>query len=340
VAVLGRGDDAALRRTTAGDDELALAIAPRLEARFGTGARIATMRRTPLACAGTFPAEVLELELTTGDSLKLFVKDLSVSRLPKEQLHERRVRELRVYREILTWIDAGTPAYYGAVHDGPLDRLCLVLEFVDGVELRSLGFDAWIEAAAWLGRLHGAVAGHRAELERCAFLVRHDADYFLTKASLAQEAVAQVSAPVATRLAHVVRGYGAAVAVMADQPRTLVHGSYRRQNILVDRRTQPTRVCPVDWELAALGAPLYDFAFLSDGCGPPKLDALWNAYRREAERHGVAVPPREELESLLIGFRLHKVLKSLSECVAWSFPEQVVMKLVTLAESVVAARAP
>jgi hypothetical protein len=70
---------------------------------------------------------------------------------------------------------------------------------------------------------------------------------------------------------------------------------------------------------------------LADG-PPPKLDALWNAYREGAARHGLSVPPREEVQYVLDCFYLHKILKALSESVSWHFPVTTVAKFVMLAE--------
>jgi hypothetical protein len=84
--------------------------------------------------------------------------------------------------------------------------------------------------------------------------------------------------------------------------------------------------------LAAVGSPLYDLAFLSDGFRPPELDRLWGAYRAQAESHNLAVPGREEMQCLVDCFRLHKVLKSLSESGEKRYPAGTVAKLVEMAE--------
>lgn len=324
------------RPVAATDDELEACLSPSLAARFGSPVTITGIRRTPLRGA-SYPVEAMDVSLSAGRSMRVFLKDLSSSRLPKDGIRERREREFRVYRDLLPRGDAGTAAYYGALTDDSLDRLCLLLEFVDAIDPSSLGFGEWLLAAAWLGRLQGEFAAHRDYVERAPFLVRHDAEFFRSKATLAQSAVAQVSAPLAARLSRALADYDHRVDVMVGQPRTLVHGSFRPENLLVDSRVTPPRVCPVDWELAACGAPLYDIAFLADGCRPPKLDALWNAYREGAARHGLSVPAREDVQYVLDCFYLHKILKALSESVSWHFSERTVGKFVTLAEEVVGA---
>ena len=93
------------------------------------------------------------------------------------------------------------------------------------------------------------------------------------------------------------------------------------------------RICPVDWELAAWGAPLYDLAFLTDAVSTSQGGALWDAYEKEAAGCGVPVPPRDELRHVVACVRLLKTLKALSECVSWAFPERKVVRLVALAEA-------
>jgi hypothetical protein len=145
-------------------------------------------------------------------------------------------------------------------------------------------------------------------------------------------AVSEISTSLADRLAHILNRYDKLVDVMTAQPLTLVHGSYRPQNILVNLDSASPRVCPTDWELAALGAPLYDLAFLSDGFAPPILDRLWNAYREGTGGCTISLPDREEMRYIVDCFRLHKIIKSLSESLESSIPESTVAKIVGLGE--------
>ena len=52
---------------------------------------------------------------------------------------------------------------------------------------------------------------------------------------------------------------------MVSGRRTLLHGVYLPSQILADPDAEQLRICPVDWELAGIGSPLYDFAFFADG---------------------------------------------------------------------------
>jgi aminoglycoside/choline kinase family phosphotransferase len=115
---------------------------------------------------------------------------------------------------------------------------------------------------------------------------------------------------------------------MVSQPRSLVHGSFRPQNILVERGSERPRVAAIDWELAAFGAPLYDFAFLSDGFQGDRLELLWETYGTEAAALGAAIAPaRDERQRVADCFLWHKTLKSLGDSVRLKFDEKTVLKL-------------
>jgi aminoglycoside phosphotransferase (APT) family kinase protein len=208
----------------------------------------------------------------------------------------------------------------------------LLLEFVNGTEVRFCEREYWIAAAGWLGRLQGYFTQHSDRLSACDFLVRHDADFFRLKAELALREVSQISIPLAGRLASILDRYDWIVDVMASQPRTLAHGHFRPCNIVVDVNAEPLRICPVDWEQAAIGSALYDLALISDGFEPPALDLLLDAYRQEAMEQSVAVPDREELRRIVACFRLFMAINLLSRACQRKFSERKVAKIVDLLE--------
>jgi hypothetical protein len=295
---------------------------------------IAAIRRHRSSAATSYASEVLTIELAGSKTQQAFLKDFGCSRLPKDDLPARRERELRVYRDLLDAPALGTATYYGALWNEAAGRFWLLLEFVHGEQLRSCGFDDWARAAGWLGHMQGYFAREAERLEACGFLVAHDAPFYWTKARLALEAVSQRSPCLAARVAAILDDHSRLVALLTSQPRTLVHGSYRAQNILVGTHARPPRITPVDWELAGLGAPLYDFAFLSDGFAQRELDALWDAYRRASVKWGLSPPPWKEARRVVDGLRLVKVLKSLGDSVSLDFKEATVVKLVGSAEAI------
>jgi aminoglycoside phosphotransferase (APT) family kinase protein len=300
----------------------------------GPPGTVAALHRRKFPGSTSYAAEIVTAELATGEVIHIFLKDYGRSILAKDAAADRRERELRVYEEFLQSKELGTARFYGACRDNAVPRFWLLLEFVDGELLRDCNYEFWPAAAAWLGRLHGHFGSERDRLGASAFLVRHDAGFFVQAAERALRALSGLSAALADRLASVLEGYDAIVTVLVRDSETLVHGSYRPQNVLVDRSCDPARICPTDWELAAFGRRTYDLAFVCDGFRPPRLDELFDAYEREAERFGIAPRDRDELRHEVDCFRLHKTINSLGHLRQWPYPEQTAAKVVATAEEI------
>lgn len=301
---------------------------PGREGQFGA---IVSLESAPFEKATSFPAWVLTVQLSSGEKHRFYLKDFSHSRLPKDHLAQRRWRETCVYQELLDAKVLGTAHYIDKIWEPALDRYWLLIEYIEGVELRSLGLAAWLQAAAWLGRFHGHYIPARNHLDSRQYLVQHDFDFFWGKAVQARKALAAFSAYLAQNLEVVLRDYERVIEVMLCQPRSLVHGSYRPQNILLNGSS---RVCPIDWELAAYGALSYDLAFILDGFRPPELTLMLNAYRQEAVVNGISLPEDDELLFAVSCFRLHKILKSLGDAADFNFSQEIVIKLLAMAGEV------
>ncbi len=293
---------------------------------------IVRLERTRSANTTSYDTDILTVHLTDGKEARLFRKDFGFTRAPKDGAKERRAREVHVYRDLLDGSGLGIPAYYGSVYDEGRGRFWLLLELVSGIELRSRDFDDWVRAAGWLGRLQGYVARTWGRIESSPLLVRHDRDFFALRAERALVDVADISPGAARRLLKILAGYDALIGLMAEQPLTLVHGNYRPRNILIDVASVPVRVCPVDWEVAGIGATLYDLALLADGYRSSQLELLFDAYRTEAIRHGVSVPDPRDMAHIANCFCLHRVIKSLSRAREKGFSEAQVSNLLAHGE--------
>ena len=296
----------------------------------GSRATIAGIGRARSASASSYAAEIVTVELTSGDTLTFFLKDLGSACIPKDQPQQRRERELALYRDVLSAPDLGTARYFGSVWEPARGRFWLLLELVSGSPVRQCTLDAWIAAAAWLGRLQGFFARHSERVGAADLLLRFDAEFLWWQAERAARYVAAVSAPLAKQLSASLERYERALPTMVGWPPTLVHGHYRPYNVLVDGTLDPPRVSPVDWERAGLGPPAYDFAYLAEGFDPARLDLLGEAYRAEAARHGLSVPDLEELRYLANAFRVHRMLSLLGSAADRRFTGAEVSKLVTL----------
>jgi Phosphotransferase enzyme family len=298
----------------------------------GSDPPVTRIRRRGFGGSTSYPSAIVTVDLANGDFIVIFLKDFAQAGLPQEAAAERRERERHVYEDLLDGEQLGTARFYGAHWDDASARFWLMLEFVEGELLRDCGFEVWPAAAAWLGRLHGRFAGQGARLRGCRFLVRHDADFFVRTAEHSLAALSELSTPLARRLTAVLARYELVLTVLNRDPETLVHGSYRKQNVIVGRSSEPTRICPTDWELAAFGRSAYDLAFVCDDLRSPKLDALFDAYERAVESAGLPAPDREELRHEVECFCLQKKINSLGHVRRWPRPFETAAKVITAAE--------
>jgi aminoglycoside phosphotransferase (APT) family kinase protein len=200
--------------------------------------------------------------------------------------------------------------------------------------VRHLDFEAWLAPVAWLGRMYGHFVARPEPWRDCDVLARHDAPFFEATAEQALRSVTEFSPALGRRFEPIVSRYHRAVAVMTSQPQTLVHGTYRPAQIITDDPQHPRRVCPVDWEKAAVGASLYDLTFIVDGFEGERLHRLFEAYRDEARRCGAPAGDDAEMKAVVDCFRLHRVMNWLAVSLARRYEARVIHKLIGMAEDV------
>jgi aminoglycoside phosphotransferase (APT) family kinase protein len=302
---------------------------------LGTGAAVADVDRKRSKYSSFYGSDVLTVRLENGAEFPVFLKDFGSHQRVKEGLKGRREREVAVYRDLLAPAGLGTATYYGSHWDESEGRFWLFLEYVPGIPVAHAPFEQWVAAAGWLGRKDAYFARRADTLEAFDGLIRHDAEYFLETARKALETAYQVSADFGQLLEPLVARYPRAVeAMVGSRPRTLVHGTYRPIQIVVDDRSEPPRLCPVDWEKAGIGSCFFDLAFLADGFDPVRLALLFGAYRAEAERGGLRVCGQEEITYLVDCHRLHRIFNWIAVCLERNFPAVKVTKLRGMADQV------
>jgi hypothetical protein len=285
------------------------------------------IERRPFDRATSYALELLRVHLGAGEHVDVVVKDFSTSRLPKDDPAGRARREVTVYRELLDGTDVGTPRLYGVT----AQPVRLLLEHVDGATLKGHDLEVWTEAAAWLGAFQTRIASRAEQVRGCKVLLRHDPPFFLARATAARQSIAAYGPSAAERLAIMLDGYDRLVEAMVDQPRTLVHGSFRPQNIIVAmERDGSVRICPVDWELSGLGSPLYDLAFLAEGFDDLERDRLFAAYLRGSGRPWTG--SGRDMVVPIDCFRLHKIVKSIGDAAMFAFRPATVDKLLAMGE--------
>lgn len=242
--------------------------------------------RRPSPYRTSFPIEELRVEIEGEGEVRLGCKRLDWAELEPEArvakprfLHDPE-REPAVYRSLLPQAPPGPPRFFGAVLEP--ERHWLFVEWVEGRELFQVGErEQWEAAARWLARFHVALAP---ELDRgrCeARLIEHDAAFYRRWMTRAQEFAADPK-PVEWLAAR----HEQVVEAILALPRTAIHGEFYASNVLVAGAGAGSRVCPVDWELAAAAPGPIDLAALvSGGWSDDDREALVGAYAAAVGAH-------------------------------------------------------
>jgi hypothetical protein len=239
-----------------------------LERAFGKP--LSRLRRTLSVYSSSSALEELELCFADDERVPAMFKNLAPdaviesSRGVRPSFLNNPVREIEVYRSVLQFAAIGTAQLYG--YD--LERSWLFVEKVSAPELFQSGdFETWLEVSRWLARFHASDLCRPATanfLVPC--LLQHDAHFFLRWLERAGLCIP----------------YERVLETLLELPSSLIHGDFYPSNILVG----PGRICPVDWEMAAVGPGMLDVAALASG--------NWTREQRLAiaEAYCLALPER------------------------------------------------
>lgn len=313
--------------------ELHIALEAVLRQAFGAARTIASVDRRPAVYRSSFALEELTVKLDNGLTLPLIFKDVSRQALSvagkeaKPAFLYDPLREIETYRQILAAHLPDAARCYGAVVDVEQVRYWLFLEHAPGAPLFEVGLPIWQHVARWLAQMHKHFAQPAVldELTAANYLLRYDQAFYWRWPRRAQAFLRQMQpAPPAATLAlidQLVAGYGQVVEGLLALPVTLLHGEFYAANVLVQAPTNALRVCPVDWEMAALGPGVIDLAALIAG--------QWT----EAEKHSMALayyatlvadqnwrPNLEDFLWTLDCCRLHIAFQWLGWSMAWTPP--------------------
>lgn len=305
--------------------ELQRVLGSALRERLGPGAGIARLDRAPFASATSFPIEELEIVLADGREMRLLLKSvaadalLPASREAKPEIVRDSTREVHVYRHLLAGAGLGTAECYAAVADEARGSYWLVLERVPGVELFQEGtLASWMDAARWLAVAHERLA-HHAGAHPHAPLLRYDAEHYRVWPRRALEFAGGRAGRWLERLEA---SYERVVARLLALPTTVIHGEFYASNILVAGPPAARRICPVDWEMAAIGPGLVDLAALTAGSWTEwERAAMAMAYYEsgETQRHWPDVEPFLHALDLC---RLHVAMQWLGWSRSWTPPTE------------------
>jgi aminoglycoside phosphotransferase (APT) family kinase protein len=171
--------------------------------------------------------------------------------------------ESAIYECILDSLRAGTPRLVGRLSPPKSTTAVMVTEYVGGRRLGKTDSANLIAAARWLALLHRNATPLSLG---CKGITRYDAAYYLGWGERTR-AYVRLAWPDCTWIDAVVARYGQLVDVLTRAEREFIHGEFYPDNVLVDGR----RICPVDWQSAALGPGAIDLASLTEGYWPDDL---------------------------------------------------------------------
>jgi thiamine kinase-like enzyme len=314
-----------------GTADLRDALVQTLSGHFGKHCGVIGLERRPFTYTTSFAIEELDVQLDDGTSLVMLFKDLSRhalvadARQAKPAFLYNPLREIETYRKILAPLRLGTANCYGSIIQPERGRYWLFLEKVLGIELYQEGAVAvWQQVAAWLAGLHARFDGQAELLLPAVPLLVYDRNYYRQWLSRAQSIVGKLpdGANNATRaLAELATGYDRIIDRLMALPTTLLHGEFYASNVLVEKTGNDLRVCPVDWEMAAVGPGLIDLAALSAGkWSESSKEAMARAYCAALTQSGISVLPWDELLVALNCCRLHQAVQWLGWSSTWSPP--------------------
>jgi aminoglycoside phosphotransferase (APT) family kinase protein len=223
----------------------------------------------------SFAIEELTVHFENGRRLSLIFKNLSpdglleYARQIRPHFSYRSAREIIVYRHVLAGADLGTPTCYGAHIDSENERYWLLLEKVAGNPLAKTGeFSIWCDTARWLADMHCRMAEVTGHPQIAANLLQYDESFFQAWIDRAEHFsnlrgdCARNGYSDVRRLTAVCRR---AVPKIRALPQTFIHGEFYASNVLIGSRDGRLRICPIDWETAAIGPGLLDLAALVAG---------------------------------------------------------------------------
>jgi hypothetical protein len=317
-----------------GTAELCAALEEALSRRSGTQRRVAELERSPSIYSTSFAIEELVVRLEDGTSLRLLFKDLSrrtmleSARWVKPAFLYDPLREIETYRFILGPNRLSTAICYGAIVDSSAECYGLFLEKVPGLELYQVGdLATWRRVAGWLAIMHARFAEETGRLARAAPLLRYDGDFYRLWADRARASLGRaglrLSRDARRGMEQLFGDYDRVVGHLVALPVTFLHGEFYASNVLVCEEGEGLRVCPVDWEMAAVGPGLIDLAALTAGA--------WTADEREAlalAYHAALVPrenwpPAPDVFLAALDYcRLHLAVQWLGWSPGWSPPSE------------------
>lgn len=316
-------------------EELRESLELNLSRHYGARRSIKQFRHRRSVYSSSAVIENIDLELDRGLRLRLVLKDLSpasllpTARAVRPDFLYSPSREIETYRKILQPQQWGTATYYGSFESHEQARHWLFLERVNGSLLWQMGrLATWEEAARWLGRFHVEFETRVGKSNQSQFshLPKHDSQFFLLWLTRAEEFLRHrnlnVSSESLRRFGRLADRYSHVIQRLQDLPVTLIHGEYYPSNVIVRPARQGERICPIDWEVSAIGPALIDLAALTSGdWSEAERRKMAGAYQEVVGAAGSWPSSMNDLMEAVELCQLYLAMRWLGWAADWSPPE-------------------
>jgi CelD/BcsL family acetyltransferase involved in cellulose biosynthesis/aminoglycoside phosphotransferase (APT) family kinase protein len=279
---------------------------------------VEVLDREPNPYAASFASQIVSVQLPQGRPMRLFCKH-GDDRGPADHAHKGGLAyEAQVYRHALRRYRLARPRLRGAHVEPETGRVWLFLDYLDrAVRLNRAPsqITALTQAAGWIGAFHAA------HLDCALPLKLHDLAYFAEWPARTMRFAARRADT--AWVTDVCRRYlDEVVPLLVAEPRTLIHGDYYADNVLL----RDGQVHPIDWELSAISTGEIDLASLTYEWPADIAQACEAAYC--AARWPDGAP--EGFQATLAAARLYLQLRLLGEALDWPSSDKYAWRLETL----------
>ncbi len=286
-------------------DALKKGLTSALQGEALSGRSLTLLGRELTPYATTFPCEIVTCRIGRGKPRRLFCKYTAGVDYTGHGHRGGVGHEIATYRHILARTNKFRPRFYGGYTDSETGQYWLFLEYLDGgLRVGKLNDPvAMGRTARWIARFH--VSSQRLlGKKHVRFLKRYDKEYYLGWISRTVD----FAGPNYRKSSWLQRLHARAedfLSPLLDSPPAIIHGEYYQHNILFHQG----RVCPIDWESAAVGEGLIDLACLTDGWESKIADVCTATYIRTRWPEGVPA----EFAKLLKAARLYVTVRWLGD---------------------------
>lgn len=314
--------------------ELRVILEQLLRTHFGVPRQIVDLKHHPSPSQSSFAIEEISIGMDDGTILQLLLKDvgrrglLEPARRAKPHFLANSLREIETYQRILAPHHLGTALCYGAIVNRRRGRYWLFLEKVPGLELYYVGIDIWRQVASWLADMHRHFATQADLLDPTSMphLLRYTSDFYRRWMRRAAAIVRKRAAPSAQERRSIdwlAGRYSQVVERLVALPLTLIHGECYASNVLVEERADELRVCPIDWEMAAVGPATIDLAALIAGSWTEQEQlSMVMSYQGALVSQSWWQPSASELLAAVDAAQLHLAIQWLGWSSEWSPPPE------------------